>query len=531
MPSNIIKYKIIVSSPKDIIEEHSVIDEVIEEWNTANSDYYGAILEKVSWKTHTTPEIGDRPQAIITKQLELKDCDVLVAIFWTRLGTHTGKAESGTVEEIEDFIYNKKPVSIYFSLIDIPQEILDIEQYQSLSKIKNKYEKEGLIVNYKSINDFRDKFRHDLTKKINSIHREPINVTNKSGVSQRAAKISAFEKPILKEPIRRSIIPFVSGSGGGGGKGLLNTIALKTINPRVFDERKQPPIGSSHLPLYKWDVQNFGGFFYDLKDDLGKESLQVLQPNLGANNRTIGKGKLIYSTTAEPKKLKVVEEAFGNNVTDAITAGLEQTAHGKGFENGQYWIIGWITEGYVALNGKVDKLAKLIIEQGTDPSEKKTLTVGESWDIGDGWTITANSIDSRATPKQVWLTLSKDGIKKDDKVVSEKKIYTYVEKRIADETDVPVFVTYVDSVFPSATTDMVQLRYTWLISESVTKISSSDTYGVFKNANVNNKNITMYNDDNSISLTRDTTVNLMGDLKFKVADRADVLRFYPTVLP
>lgn len=520
MPSNIIKYKIIVSSPSDIVEEHGVIAEVIESWNNTNSDYYDAILERVSWKTHTTPEIGNRPQAIITKQLDLKDCDVLVGIFWTRLGTPTGKAESGTVEEIEEFIKYSKPVLIYFSSIPIPPENIDVEQYGRLSKIRNKYEKEGLIVSYKSIDDFRDKFRMDLARKMNSIHKGHKKVPEEHEISPKKeiAKPLSLDAVLTKNSEESKSVP-------------PNITSTKTLNPRVFDERKLPPLGSAQLPSYKWNVQNFEGFFYDLKDDLGKESLRVLQENLGAGQRTIGKGKLIYYTASEPKKLKVVEEAFGHNVADAAAAGLEQTEPGKAFDNGQYRIIGWQGEKYVAINGKVDKLSKLIIEHGTSQGHEKTLVVGESWDIGDGWTMTANAIDARTTPKQVWLTLSKDGVKKDDKVVSENmRIYTFVERGLAGETDVPMFVTYVNNISEGTTTDKVQLKYTWAISSSVTMIKSSDTYGVFTDATVSGKALVLKNSNTEINLIQNAIVNLMGDLKFKVADRGDVLRFYPTVI-
>ncbi|MCZ7397948.1 MAG: S-layer protein domain-containing protein, partial [Candidatus Methanoperedens sp.] len=200
--------------------------------------------------------------------------------------------------------------------------------------------------------------------------------------------------------------------------------------------------------------------------------------------------------------------------------------------NGEYYIMGWQGEKHVALNRKVDKLSRLLIEQGTSASDKKTLTVGETWDIGDGWALKANSIDAKATPRQVWLTLSKDGIVKDDKVISAgvggKPIYTFVEKSLAGEADVPVFITFVDSIFAGATTDMVQLRYTWAISESVTQIRSTDSFGVFKDASISGKNITI-DTNQSISLTRGATVDLMGSMNFKVAD-SDTLRFYPFIM-
>jgi S-layer protein (TIGR01567 family) len=297
--------------------------------------------------------------------------------------------------------------------------------------------------------------------------------------------------------------------------------------PRIWDQNKKLPVP------YMWNVYNFEGFFYDIRDNLGIERLKMLQTNLSATQRTIDKNNLIYTSMAQPKTLKVATELNLEGDNAGLTAkGLEQAAPGKAFDKGQYYIMGWQGENYVALNGRVDKLAKLILEQGSASSDKKTLTVGETWDVGGGWTLSANSIDAKATPRQVWLTLSKDGVKKDDKVINQGNIYTYVEKSLAGETDVPVFVTYVDSVFAGATSDMVQLRYTWLISESVTQIKSGDTYGVFKLDNIDpfSKSLMLKNTDSSVSLSTDSIVDLMGNLKFKVADRADTLRFVPVVL-
>ncbi len=282
-----------------------------------------------------------------------------------------------------------------------------------------------------------------------------------------------------------------------------------------------------------WSAQSFAGFFYDLKDNLGAENLNAVAVDV--SGRKIVKEELWYNTSAQAKMLKVVDEQYNNSGSQAQAAGLDRV--GTGFtNNGEYYIIGWQAEKYVALNGKVDKLAKLLIEQGTAASEKKTLQVGETWDVGGGWTLTANSIDAKATPRQVWLTLSKDGVKKDDKVVSSgatnaKPIYTYVEKSIAGETDVPLFVTYVDSVFAGATSDMVQLRFTWAIATSVTQVKSSDTYGIFKDASIDQaaKTLSLKNTDTDVSLTKDSTQDLMGNMKFRVAD-SDTLRFYPMVL-
>jgi S-layer protein (TIGR01567 family) len=177
----------------------------------------------------------------------------------------------------------------------------------------------------------------------------------------------------------------------------------------------------------------------------------------------------VKATTDTTKEL-IEYKAHEANPNNYIGYGLDINGNKVSGSDGTHYLkIVWKDEPYVAINGKPNKLARLIIEQGIPLSEKKLLAAGETWDIGSGWTLTANSIDVRASPRQVWLTLSKDGVKKDDKVLSMGQVYTYVEKSIAGESDVPLFVTYVDSVFAGATSDMVQFRYTWAVDTIVTE--------------------------------------------------------------
>ncbi len=161
------------------------------------------------------------------------------------------------------------------------------------------------------------------------------------------------------------------------------------------------------------------------------------------------------------KMLNVVTYPFNGDYASAAQAGLEQFQAGSmSSEDGKYKIA---IQKYVSIKNKINKLTKLIIEQGNGESEKKVLAVGETWDVGGGWALTAVAIDAKSDPRQVWLSLSQNGTKKDDKVVLQGQIYTYVEKIFAGETDVPMFVTYVDSIFAGQNTDLAQLRYTWAL--------------------------------------------------------------------
>ncbi len=276
-----------------------------------------------------------------------------------------------------------------------------------------------------------------------------------------------------------------------------------------------------------WTPQNFAGFFYWPDHEIGNEKLTILDSDLLIGKRTIPQDKLIYRTSGENKMLNVVMYPFNRNYTAAEMAGLEQFQAGSmSSENGSYSIVGWQGENFVAVKNKTNKLSKLLIEQGISAREKKTMTVGETWDIGGGWSLTVQSIDAKANPRQVWFELWKDGIKKDDRVLADHRIYTYVEKYLGGETDAPVFVTYIDAIFAGATSDMVQFRYTWVIDTNVNVIDPGDMFGIFNTTVADESGITLKN-LNTVSLEKNSIVNLMRNYAFRVAD-ANTLRFHPT---
>ena len=96
-----------IASPGDVADERDIIRSVIHDWNDVNAAATRVMLTPVGWETHAAPELGARPQELVNARV-LKDCDLLVGVFWTRLGTPTGKEQSGTVEEINQHVKQKK---------------------------------------------------------------------------------------------------------------------------------------------------------------------------------------------------------------------------------------------------------------------------------------------------------------------------------------------------------------------------------------------------------------------------------------
>src|SRR6266581_9631463 len=100
-------YRVLIASPCDLAEERQVATEAVNDWNAQHAVAEAVVLLPVKWETHATPQSGVRPQEAINRQL-VNGCDILVGMFWTKIGTSTGVAESGTVEEVDQFVASGK---------------------------------------------------------------------------------------------------------------------------------------------------------------------------------------------------------------------------------------------------------------------------------------------------------------------------------------------------------------------------------------------------------------------------------------
>ncbi len=150
-----------IASPGDVAEERDIVRSVIHDWNDVNASASKVVLSPVGWETHSSPELGARPQELINSRL-LKDCDLLVGVFWTRLGTPTGKAKSGTVEEIEEHVAAGRPAMIYFSSQPVAPQSIDANQFAELQAFKEKLKPLGLVESFDNPGQFKEKFAKQL---------------------------------------------------------------------------------------------------------------------------------------------------------------------------------------------------------------------------------------------------------------------------------------------------------------------------------------------------------------------------------
>lgn len=150
-----------IASPGDVAEERDIVRVVVHDWNDVNALASKVVLSPVGWETHSSPELGTRPQELINSRL-LKECDLLVGVFWTRLGTPTGKAKSGTVEEIEAHVAAGKPAMIYFSSKPVAPQSIDAVQFAELQAFKERLKPLGLVESFDNPGQFKEKFAKQL---------------------------------------------------------------------------------------------------------------------------------------------------------------------------------------------------------------------------------------------------------------------------------------------------------------------------------------------------------------------------------
>jgi len=242
--------QILIASPGDVQKEREIISEVIYEWNYVNSRDRSIVLLPIRWETHASPEMGSAPQAVINKQI-VDYCDMAVAVFWTRLGTPTDEAESGTAEEITRLGNAEKPVMLYFSQAEVALHTVDLEEYQRLTAFKKQTYPKGLIENYSSTAEFRDKLGRQLAIQIGNLIAADSQKRSESAVEDHGIALTfaqAHPPALLSPPNVLELLQVIcddedaipeytdyESNLGGIGSGI-STITVATPNNQYYRE-------------------------------------------------------------------------------------------------------------------------------------------------------------------------------------------------------------------------------------------------------------------------------------------------------
>lgn len=283
---------------------------------------------------------------------------------------------------------------------------------------------------------------------------------------------------------------------------LLSTTALAangSTGNRIWDAAHGPSLE------YSWSPLSFSGFYYDLDSGEGSEMLTVKLDSY--TDRSIEEDDLVYST-------RPIETAFEHD----------------GW--GSFQIIGFMAERYFAgysentvFTKEVSliadgQLAKVLIN--TD--DKKSLFTGSSLVLQEGYVLDITEVDLNGN--KVFITLKKNGMQVDSTVVASGQDYIY-KARLGSTDDIPIIAVHLDNIFRGTESNAVFVKGIFQVSDSYTSVNGGDKYGRMTVDIVAPERITMSN-PNVINLNAGRTIDIMGKLKFVVADDK-VLRFAPVV--
>ncbi|WP_129978003.1 hypothetical protein [Rhodococcus sp. Q1] len=156
-------------------------------WNASRAEATQTVLVPWRWEDNAVPLLGAAPQNIINTQA-VDSCDIVVAVFDSRLGTATDAAVSGTAEEIMRAADAGKPVHVWFSSEAIPRDA-DLDQLQRLRDFQAQLQTQGLLGAYTGTDDLMFQVRNALEHDLESLRLGKVTIANLNQSAQVRGRI------------------------------------------------------------------------------------------------------------------------------------------------------------------------------------------------------------------------------------------------------------------------------------------------------------------------------------------------------
>ncbi len=286
-------------------------------------------------------------------------------------------------------------------------------------------------------------------------------------------------------------------------------VAKVVTAPGTYEIRGQVATGN-----FEWTAKNFAGFYYDIDDDLGTEKLTT---TITENNKLQEPSGVTYTTTVQKNDFDFADWGFYNVI---------------GFQANKYFA------GYIN-DETVDDANEILFKESTDENslsdeqleailmdndDEMTVTSGTPLKMEEGYELAIKSIDIDGN--KVYLELSKDGSVVDSKVISPSKDNPtmadktyYYKKTVGDSKDLVVIAAHFKNAFRGSDSNLATIDGIWQISDVATEVKVDTEYDKMRIASVSADTITMDNKDNTVTLSKNKDIELMGDVSIKTSDQ------------
>lgn len=313
-------------------------------------------------------------------------------------------------------------------------------------------------------------------------------------------------------------------------------IYKKLTDQDVYEIRS--PVSEVVEGNYNWGPQEFSGFYYEIDDNLGTEAINFsiteetsLKENKGVIYRS-GAQHADFDFEVWTKYWSIGflgEEYFAGYVNNCEKC-----------DSHDYWYCDSCWRSYL-YDESIDTnllangyLSKVLINDDA----MRMFTTNMPLKLKEGYVLRIKSTRS----DRIWLELYKNETLIDTSVVRRNKENavideTYVYKtKVGGCEDLVVIAVHFKNVFCGADVGLPDAAIAdgfWQISDSPVSIKESTKYGkmIVQKIDTDNMTVLMTNEDNTIELTKNKNINLMGDFWIKTSNQDVIsedepLRFY-----
>jgi S-layer protein (TIGR01567 family) len=370
---------------------------------------------------------------------------------------------------------------------------------------------------------------------MNNIY-EPINLTNEKDIElMPGVHIKAANNDTLRFLIYKSIPK----------KSIPNPKNVRLIRGVAITEYEAIPAylllpeyvqirGAVAAGNFTWNPQSFAGFFYDLNDELGRESLKIVLS--GDDGRTLSGNSpygVTYTTIIQNSPYK--KKNWGTYKATVFLNEKYFVGYNPGGDNG--------SNLFYETSIDKDSISKYQLKRILiDSQEEMTTSPGTLLRLDEGYELVIKSID--IDRNEVYLELTKGGAVVDSKIISPSKngtnevneTYYYIpyadqHNRNPNAANLAKLVTiavHFKNSFHNAYQNLTTIDGIWQISDTPKDIEVGtrfDNMTITGTINSTAGVIVMNNMDKPITLTKNSRIMLMPGVEIKTADN-DSLRYY-----
>jgi hypothetical protein len=213
MPKQLVRLSVFISGTSEMEAEKAALKRVTDELSSVLDKTHGITLRLATFPDTIRPGVNTDPQTEINRQIA--DCDIYIGLLWSRFGTATARAGSGTQEEFEialdRFRQDSRSVRIMFYFKRASQDpfAIDLPQLKKVREFRDALSMRGVLYrDFWETPEFIDTFRDNLHHLI--IDEWDGDSWRGVDLSSRAVMATAVESELMASVPERSLDAEVS---------------------------------------------------------------------------------------------------------------------------------------------------------------------------------------------------------------------------------------------------------------------------------------------------------------------------------